>query len=43
MLHGHDNIEMDTSRGYVAILKNTHDMCVRHTCRTCFVHETASL
>ena len=38
MLHGHGNVEMDTTRGQ--ILKNTHDTCVRHACRVGVVSDT---
>jgi len=39
MLLGHGNIEMDTIADSSQILKNTHDTCIRHTCRTrhCFM------
>ena len=40
ILYGHDNVEMDMTRRHVANSKNTHDMCVRHACRTCFGHDT---
>jgi len=38
MLHGHDNIEMDTTHGHVTnSLKYT-----QYVCRTRFRHDTAS-
>ena len=39
MLHGHGNIKMDTTHGYVADSKNTHDTYARHVSDTTRLHD----
>ena len=39
MLHGHDNIEMNTTHGHVTNSLNTHDTCVGHVSDTARLHD----